>query len=216
MTSGIGAMGCFSTSGVGAMSCEALTAFGTWALTLVTIALVVVSWLIIGRQVKETTRIANEQISASREESKARLLLQYQDKYDSPGMVGHRGRLAAQLFDVSKRTSYRDVLETVPLFYESMGLLLREGHLDLNMVWNLFGNPAPLYWRALKGFVAEQRQEDSAYWSEFEYLVDECYKIEMARSRKSRAELEPSDVEVKMFLRAEALQARAEGTIPIT
>jgi len=83
------------------------------------------------------------------------------------------------------------------------------------MVWNLFGNPAPLYWSALKGFVAEERREDPAYWSEFEYLVDECYKIEIARSGKSREDLEPSETEVKMFLRAEVILARAEATLPV-
>lgn len=203
--------GCFSTSGIGALSCEALIALGTWALAIVTIVLAVITGLMMRTQVRETTRIAKAQISGAREESKARLLLYYQDKYDSPGMVRHRGRLASQVFDLSKRTNYRDILEPVPLFFESMGLLLREQHLDSTMVWNIFGNPAPLYWRAIKGFVAEERAEDKEYWAEFEYLVDEFYKIEMTRTGKNRAELEPDAKEVQMFLRAEILLAHAES-----
>jgi len=162
-------------------------------------------------QVRETARAAREQTSVAREESSVRLILYYQDKYDSPQMIAHREKLAVQVYDTSKRTHYRDILGAVPMFFESMGLVLREGHLDLNMVWNLFGNPAPLYWKALKGFVEEERKEDPAYWSEFEYLVDECYKIEMRRSGKSRADFEPSDLEVKMFLRHEVLLARPIG-----
>jgi hypothetical protein len=210
---------------------EAWTAGGTWFLALATWALTFYTRNLVRRtqedaraqietmqrqakateeaakrQMEVTERMANVHIETLREETRVRLMLHYQDSFWSPEMIRYRGKLAYQLRSAleSQNATFKEVGERVPLFFEEMGAFLRLGHLDRQTVWTLFGNPAPLYWAALKGFVAEQRAEDPHYWSEFEYLVEDVlYTIEIEATGKTREELEPGKEELVAFLNDE-------------
>jgi hypothetical protein len=134
--------------------------------------------------------------------------MHYQDKFWGPAMTRYRVVLAQNLLPLfeqvvhpsNKERIFRAVRDPVPLFFEEMGALLRDGYLDLKMVWTLFGNPAPLYWAAMKEVVEYQRHEDPAYWTEFEYLVDRLNEVEIQRGETA----EPDREEIKNFLNGEA------------
>src|SRR5437588_5029755 len=144
------------------MHWEAWVAIGTWFLAFATWALAGITYMLVRRtqrdaqeqiaaireaakaqveaaeqaaqkQVSVAERMAQAHIDTLREDLKARLLLHYETRWDSDDMVNHRTLLAKYL-EANPRTTREAIQDDVPNFFESVGVLLRRGHLDLEMV----------------------------------------------------------------------------------
>ena len=171
------------------MTCEAfwmsITAIASWALVLIT-------WILVRSQIK-----------ISKEDQKVRLQTNYEDKFDNPSLITERKKLAEQLLAT---TQHKDIQEHVINFFESVGMLVRRGYLDKDMVWAGFSFHAIRWWSACKDYVLEERRiqnNDDTIFEDFEYLADEMYTIEMNKRHLSRAQLEPSSKDVQSFLEDE-------------
>jgi hypothetical protein len=164
----------------------ALTAIASWALVGVT-------WIFLNRQ-----------IIVSRKDSKVRLQIIYEEKFDSSAMIAERKKLAEQLLN---NETHENIQEAVMNFYESVGTFFQRGYLDPEMAWSGFSFYAIRWWSATKDYIFEERRiqnNDPTIFEEFETLVDEFYKLEIAERHLSRAQLEPSPDDLKRFLGAEA------------
>ncbi len=150
-------------------------ALGTWVLAASTI------WLAYSTRglVEATKRGMREQNSIAQKESRLRILLQYEDRFDS--LAASRGLLAAQLR--SGGWAYEDIRDDIPNFFESLGALLHEGSLDLDMVWSFFSYYADHYHRALRRYIELDRQtnDDPTLWEEFDYLVEQLMSFEATK-----------------------------------
>jgi hypothetical protein len=127
----------------------------------------------------------------------------YEEKWDSQAIVTERKKLAEQLLD---NAPHDDIQETVMNFFESIGMLLRKNYLDIDMVWSGFCFHAIRWWGLCKDYILEERgiqNNDKTIFEEFERLVDELYKQEMKERKLTRAELEPTQQDLKRFLEAE-------------
>jgi hypothetical protein len=92
------------------------------------------------------------------------------------------------------------------IFFESIGMLLRKNYLDIDMVLNGFCFYAIRWWSLCKDYILEERRIQNNYktiFEEFERLVDELYKQEMEERKLTRAELEPTQQDLKRLLEAE-------------
>ena len=159
---------------------------GTWALVVVTLALVGVTfWM------------ARSQARAVQDDLRARLQLQFIDRFDGPKMVKARKDLAHLLL---AKASPDQITETVMDFFEDMSLFLRRGYLDEELIWSTFGFYGVRWWAACGSYVLSERarQSDSTLFTDFEDLA----KRFLARDKKAGlAEATPSDLE--QFLRDE-------------
>ena len=159
---------------------------GTWALVIVTLALVGVTfWM------------ARKQARAVQEDLKARLQLQFIDRFDGSRMVKARKELAQLLL---LKTSQDQIKETVMEFFEDMSLFLGRGYLDEELIWSTFGFYAVRWWAMCKDYILSERarQSDSTLFTDFEDLT----KRFLARDTKAGlAEATASDLE--QFLRDE-------------
>jgi len=165
----------------------ALTAMASWVLAAIT-------WF-----------LAKSQVRASKEELKVRLQTIYEEKFDSATIIAERKKLAEQL---QAEAAHEEIQETLMNFFETVGMLLRRGYLDKEMVWVAFSFYAIRWWSACKDYILEERRlqnSDPTIFEEFERLVDRMYEIESEKRHRTRAELEPSRQDLDRFLSAERM-----------
>jgi len=162
-----------------------LTALASWAIVFVT-----------GYWIREQVRLG-------RKDLKVRLQTNYEEKFEGQTLISERKKLAEQLLE---QAQHEEIQESVMNFFESVGLLLRKGYLDKEMVWSGFAFYVIRWWSASKDYIFEERRiqnNDTTIFEDFQYLVDEIYKIEIKKRGLSRAELEPSQNDITRFLNAE-------------
>jgi hypothetical protein len=158
----------------------AITAIASWVSVFVTIGLV------------------NKQIKSSERDLHIRTQLNLEQRFNSEQMLKARRELAAQLLRKNQ-----DPWETVMEFFESVGLLLRKGSLDKEMVWATFSFYIIHWWELSKSFIEERRKKDTTYFDDFENLSDEMYAIEMKKRLKTKQEVIPTESELMEFLQDE-------------
>ena len=165
---------------------EISVAVGTWALAGFTL------WLVKG------------QLSIAKEQREIQLYLELRKEFDGH-LLSARETLANQLLD---EKPHDDINETVMNFFEDMGMLVRRGYLDREMIWDTFGYFARMWWSACRDYVAKERGDlgdlDNIFFSDFEYLVERIAEQDVKKRRKTRSELEPSPSAIKAFLETEA------------
>ncbi len=77
----------------------------------------------------------------------------------------------------------RDVLD----FFETLGLLVRKGAVDIDVAWNGFAVWATSYWQSLSPWLGKKRQGDETLWAEYERLQLLLIKTD-AKQRKRTEE----------------------------
>jgi hypothetical protein len=90
--------------------------------------------------------------------------------------------------------------EAVSDFFEDMGLFLKRGYLDRELLWNTFGFFAVRWWAVCKGSILEERklQDDSTLFEDFEDLARQL----SVRDAK-RGLTEPTPTDLTKFLEDE-------------
>lgn len=145
-----------------------------------------------------------EQHNISLIDLKVRNQLRFEENFESQIMKERRKRLAQQLL---KHIAHDKIQEEVLDLFESVGIFLRRGYLDQELVWCNWGYYAPQWWNACKDYILMERKihnDDQTLFEEFQYLVDKLYEEEMSHRHKTRSELEPSIADLKQFLKEEA------------
>jgi hypothetical protein len=114
------------------------------------------------------------------EDLKIRLLLRYEDRFESPAMMGLRRVLASRLLStgtyrrgaVMADTVYEVCGDEIPDFFESLATIHRRGHIDTELAWGQFDYWTRRYWAGLQSFVNKDRAETgSDVWRGFQELV---------------------------------------------
>ena len=90
-------------------------------------------------------------------------------------------------------------------FFETIGLLLRKGALDKEMVWNTFFYWIHRYWITGSEYIADQQRDDPTTWEDFKYLHEQVIKVEKRRTKASDSELLLSSDDIKEFLKDESM-----------
>jgi Domain of unknown function (DUF4760) len=165
---------------------EISLAHATWALVAITFVLVVVTFWMAWRQSE-----------AMRTDLRARFLLTFIDRFDGSRLLKARKELAHRLLTNASRDQ---IEETVLNFFEDMGLFLRRGYLDEELIWSTFGFFAVRWWSGSKGYILEERrkQNDSTLFTDFEDLTK---RFSARDVRADLTETTPSDL--KQFLEDE-------------
>jgi hypothetical protein len=118
-------------------------------------------------------------------------------------LISARKSLARQLLDDAP---HDEIKETVMDFFEDMGMLIKNDHLDRDMVWGTFSFYAGHWWRACRDYIAKERERlsDDTLFADFEYLAEKLSKQDVEHRQMSRTALEPSPADIKAFLDDEA------------
>ncbi|HEX4158065.1 MAG TPA: hypothetical protein VHY79_06290 [Rhizomicrobium sp.] len=163
---------------------QIIVAVGIWALVAVTF------WLVKG------------QLTIAKEQRKIQLFLELRKEFDG-SLISDRKLLARQLLD---SVAHEEINEPVMNFFEDMGMLLRRDFLDREMIWDTFSYYARMWWSACKDYIAKERANlgDNTLFRDFDWLVERISEDDVRKRRKTRAELEPSPSDLRVFLGAEA------------
>ena len=154
----------------------ALTAWATFAIAIGTFFLVVTG---IG-----AVLFARKQINAERAYRRVENLERELEKFDTGQCAVARESLAKGRLAQSGKLEQLDS-GTAPSgafgilnFFEHIGHLTREGHLDARDVWHTFGWWILIMDHDLRPLVNEERVESKTVFCDFEWLVKEISKIE--------------------------------------
>jgi hypothetical protein len=158
---------------------ELFLVLGTWALVFVTF------WF-----AHKQVSLLHQQTDDAHANIRLQNHLIFTARFDSPEML--RGRKGLAEHFLSSRPP--EVQERVLEFFEDLGLFLRRGYLDEELLWNTFGFYAVRWWTICKGYTLEERkrQSDPTLFADFEDLA----KRFLARdSEAGLTEATPSDIE---------------------
>src|SRR5438067_815118 len=108
----------------------------------------------------------------------AEWLFKLDEHFDSGPFRSKRRMSAIAL----KGKKYEPVLEDIWDFFDTMGLLLRKGALDEEMIWSRFFYWINGYWKTSKDLLEERRGSETQIWGDFEYV----YKAVIAWEEKQK------------------------------
>lgn len=169
-----------------------LSAIGPeWSLVVVTIALV---WI--------TARYLGRQIEVAKSQSKLEIFLKNKERYDGPQMVNQRRLIAIQIIGhINTRKTIWNLSEEVANFFDDLGMQLKNGYLDKDLIWSVFGYDLPYWWFGYKEYIYQERtrnEDDNTLYADFELLFNEILKINV--QRKCAPMAEPSKEKLFYFL----------------
>lgn len=127
------------------------------------------------------------------------LTLRLNEYFDSERIVKLRKMAAKGVLDKTNE----GVVELLN-FFETIGLLVKEGALNKKIVWNIFSSYVINYYQAVSDFVREVKRDDKTAWSNLIYLYNELLKIEKQERRCNDADLAISKESLEIFLNDEA------------
>ena len=159
-------------------------AVGTWALVICT------GWLV------------KRQLSIAKEQAQIQLYLELRKEFD--GYLIEQRKILARKF--LEHASIDKINEPVLNFFEDMGMLLRRGLLDHDMIWDTFSYYARMWRSASRDYIAKMRADlggDETLFTDFDYVAERMCEAEVRKRGKIRGELEPSPSQLKNFLEAE-------------
>ena len=151
---------------------ETWTAWGTWALVVVTwVSIFVTIWFI------------RKQIRASKEASALQLFVQLTGEFQDQRMRHLRKTLARYLHArLADSATAIDPLadDTVLQFFENIGYLTHIGFLDNNVIWNYFSHHICGYWTAAKPEIEALRRMpgNRDLYDEMEWLHNEMLRLD--------------------------------------
>jgi hypothetical protein len=124
-------------------------------------------------------------------------LLKKEEFFESENMMANRRKAANAI----RKQKFGPEIEDVLDFFEGVGLLLKKGAVDPEMVWSDFSETAFGYWYSSDEYIKQERNKDKYYWENFEHLINVLLKISKRKYRSSNGA--PSEAELDRFLLAE-------------
>lgn len=143
------------------------------------------------------------QMASSRFAISVDLLTKMDERFNGAEMLKKRREAATALLKKKDYGMVDDVLD----FFETVGLMMRRGALDEEMVWNTFFYWSDGYWRAAQPYIQSERRGDPVVWTELEYLEARCLAFEKRRTKGHDTE----EVSVQEFLVYESSHPGDEG-----
>jgi hypothetical protein len=186
----------------------ALGTLGTWLLALIAFASFWVQFYFTRQQLTEARKGFTDSLAVQREVSRnevgTRLYLTMTARFDRPRMDKARKRLAEHFLDEEPD---EELDEYVLSFYEDLGSLLREGHLNEELAYHAFSYPAERWWILCSGYVSRlrTRKGDRYLFSEFEFFANRMFEMDVTKLKIPRTDLEKLEpTEREEFLKSEA------------
>ena len=127
-------------------------------------------------------------------------------------MARARAELARQIL---RHAPHEEIQEEAMNFFETLGMLLRRGYLDREMVWGDFSFHAVRWWHACSEYVRDERSRkgnDATLFEDFEHLAADLSVMDQAKLARSRGEVKPSAEAIREFLQEEAALAKGSPT----
>jgi len=128
------------------------------------------------------------------------LILKLDDKFNNDSFKKLR-RVAAKNIMKNNFKEAEDVFD----FFETLGLLLRKGALDKEMVWNTFFYWIHHYWITGIDYITKEQRDDPPTWEDFEYLHEQVIKVEKKRTKVTDSDLLLSTDDIKKFIKEESM-----------
>jgi len=127
-----------------------------------------------------TATFAGYQIWLIRFSNNADLILKLDDKFNNKDFVETRKRAASLIKSGKIISENKDAIEDILDFFETIGLMVKKGGLDKEIIWHTFFYNIHGYYIYTKDFITSQQKEYSTNrYKEFIYLHDETLKIEL-------------------------------------
>lgn len=126
-------------------------------------------------------------------------ILRLDEYFNTERMIKLRKEAACAILD----KTYRNVEDLLD-FFETIGLLVKEGALNKKMVWHLFSPWVVNYYQAASEHIKEVRRDDKTVCSNMIYLYNELLKIEKHERRCGESDLIISAESLETFLKDEA------------
>ena len=88
-------------------------------------------------------------------------------------------------------------------FFETLGLLIRRGALDKEMVWSTFFYWIHRYWLASSDYILNAQKDDPSLWSDFKLLHEEVVQVEKKKRKITDSDLFVTGEKIREFLKEE-------------
>jgi hypothetical protein len=183
------------------LSTEIALAAATWVLAIVTLWFGLRQLRLASNQLEAFRMDASARERFLREELLLRTQLTFMDRFDGSELRKQRSVLASYFI---KNVQHDLVKEHVLEFFEDLGLFLRRGYLDEELVWSTFGYYAVRWWKAAYDYIDRERtdKKDPEIFADFQELT----KRFQARDLKKGLS-DPTTDDVNAFLNDEYLAA---------
>lgn len=140
------------------------------------------------------------QIHRSRASFRVELILKLDDRFNSKDFRKLRTKAVKSIL----KKKFKDAEEIFD-FFETVGLLLRKGTLDKEMVWNTFFYWIHHYWVVCEDYIANEQRDDSSTWEDFKFLHGQVIKVEKRRTKVSDQGLLLTVDDIKDFIKNESM-----------
>lgn len=140
---------------------------------------------------------AHFQLKNSRDTEKVKHLVEFNREFDSEPISVWRKSLAQQRLN---GVAFPDEALRLIDFFETIGLLVRRGYLDVDDVWNTFSYWIFNIYADFRDDIEQIRRDDDNYYSDFCDLLERLSDIEHAAGSKDDR---PSKEEITEFWRVE-------------
>ena len=113
----------------------------------------------------------NDQLQAQMQATGLQILTSLDARWNSKEMIKARRTLCKDFKDAEKTTTTEQVF--VLSFFEDIGLFLKRGVLDHEMIWDKWSHYIEGYWLMCKSEVMGCRINDPTWYDKFEFLAKE-------------------------------------------
>jgi hypothetical protein len=109
------------------------------------------------------------------------LIFDLNHQFEAPDFLNARMLAATAL----QNHESAEEIDTVPDFFETLGILVRRNAVDDELAWNYFSHWVLRYAALTRDHIEARRkaESDETYWQEFEFLVKRLTKIEKKERR---------------------------------
>jgi hypothetical protein len=166
------------------------------------------------REIKRQADTALESHKSYKLSVAADWLLKLQQEFDGIELTKARFYVAQfrrQLItnpELAPDTAIHDLMEELWDFFETLGVLLKRGLLDKELIHTQFFHWVNGYWYLTKRYLEAERKENDPRWKNFVYLANELRKIEAHQYCRSK-DLEWSNSEYEEFIEQEFTSNKA-------
>jgi hypothetical protein len=118
---------------------------------------------------------ASRQLRQARESERIQHLLRFIEQFEQPPMTTYRRAVAEKR---TKGIPYPPEAQEILNFFETIGLLVRRGYLDLDDVWSSFAYWMFNVYADFRDDIEQEQRDDESYYQDFCSLVDLLRTIE--------------------------------------
>ena len=141
---------------------------------------------------------ALRQLKQAHESDKVHHLVRFIEQFENEPMASYRRSLAEKRL---RGASYPTEAQSILNFFETIGLLVKRGYLDVNDVWSSFAYWMFYIYADLREDIEQEQRDDGTYYGDFCDLVEQLRGIE---KDEGCSDDRPSREEIRDFWRDES------------